>query len=284
MKKILWKIAISISLLMALKGVAFTKEWRSIVPLKSNRNDAERILGDPIKSTEWFSYYKLSREIVVVHFQVTTCDSDKFGLGWNVAPGTVVRIGVIPRGKHQKEEYLLASNSEIRDTSSGLAYYTDDAEGLTVETYKNFVTLMDYHPAPGQEVLRCPRIEKCCFDIFPQFDAYQALSFEDEKARLDNFLIQMNQMFARGVIEIVGPSRNAREQQLKRATRAKAYLVEKREAEPERLLVVDGGYRESSETRLYLYAIGGLASRIYLSPEKDPANTSTNKRMERTRW
>ncbi|HSE24899.1 MAG TPA: hypothetical protein VLB68_24780, partial [Pyrinomonadaceae bacterium] len=80
-----------------------------------------------------------------------------------------------------------------------------------------------------------------------------------------------------------GPTRKNREQKMKLGARAKAYLVRERALEPERLLVVDGGYGPDAVTRLSLYSIGGLASGIYLFPEEDPENTAPNKRLERTR-
>lgn len=40
--------------------------------------------------------------------------------------------------------------------------------------------------------------------------------------------------------------------------------------EGERLLIVEGGFRETVATRLSMYSIGGVVSRIYLFPEKDP--------------
>jgi hypothetical protein len=64
---------------------------------------------------------------------------------------------------------------------------------------------------------------------------------------------------------------------MRRASRAKRYLVEKRGLEAQRLLIVDGGYRDSSYTQLHLYSISGIASRIYIFPEKDPARSVPNK-------
>jgi hypothetical protein len=69
---------------------------------------------------------------------------------------------------------------------------------------------------------------------------------------------------------VLGESRAARNRLLKGAERAKRYLVHTRGFEPERLLIVDGGYHSSSYTELHLYTIGGVAGRIYLYPEKDP--------------
>jgi hypothetical protein len=204
-------------------------------------------------------------------------------LGWNVPAGTVVGIGVIPKGTHRKEEYLGKGDFKRDEQNAGFIYYSDEAAGFEIETYKDLVTLVDYYPGVSDERLRCPRIQECCFDIFPRFDEYQKLSFGDEKARLDNFVIQMNQRLGRGVLEVVGPTSKTRAQRMKLGARAKAYLVRERALEPERLLVVDGGYGPDVLTRLSLYSIGGLPSRIYLFPEKDPENTAPNKRLERTR-
>jgi hypothetical protein len=141
---------------------------------------------------------------------------------------------------------------------------------------------VDYYPTASDDRLRCPKIDKCCFDVFPRFDEYQKLTFEDEKARLDNFLIQMNQRSERGVIEVIGPSMKVRDQGMKLAARAKAYLVRQRGLEPERLLLVDGGYGPDSLTRLSLYSIGGVPSRIHVFLEKDPTNVAPNKGLQRT--
>ena len=271
---------IVISLVIAVSGhVVLAKEWRGIVPLKSTRVQVEQLLGIPKTSSPWSSYYNLPSEVVVVQFQSGPCD--QFGLGWNVPVGVVVGMGVIPKGSHRKEEYLLTREFKTDDSNGGFIYYSDEAAGISIETYKNLVTLVDYHPGARDEQQRCPRIQECCYDFFPIFDEYQKLPFEDEKARLDNFLIQMNQRSARGLIQVFGPSIKDRDQGLKLATRAKAYLVRQRRLEPERLLLVDGGYRSESVTRLSIYSVGGLPSRIYLFPEKDPVTTRPTNRMRK---
>lgn len=221
---------------------------------------------------EAVAHYKLPKEIVVFHFQVSECDSPggRFGLGWNVPLGTVVSIAVIPRGIHRKEEYLRATDAKLDHSGGGIFYYSDYSAGFTVETYKNLVTLVEYYPEANQDNLRCPQVEKCCIDFFPKFDEYGDIQFADEKARLDNFVINMNEVFGRGVIEIVGPSKRVRQERLKRAARAKSYLVNQRGLESERLLIVDGGFRNASATILRLHSIGGVVSRIHVFPEKDP--------------
>jgi hypothetical protein len=166
MKNIFCEIGICFFLLTLSSNVVIAKEWRGIVPLISTRVQVEQLLGVPRKSSQWSSYYNLSSEIAVIQFQSAACDS--FGLGWSVPAGTVVGIGVIPKGSHRKEEYLLTSEFKIKDNGGGFIYYSDEAAGLSIETYKNLVTLVDYYPGASDERLRCPRIQECCFDFFPR--------------------------------------------------------------------------------------------------------------------
>ena len=56
---------------------------------------------------------------------------------------------------------------------------------------------------------------------------------------------------------------------MKRAARGKDYLVKRRGLEPERLIIMDGGYSTTSYTRLSVYPIGQFPH-IYLAAEKDP--------------
>jgi hypothetical protein len=118
--------------------------------------------------------------------------------------------------------------------------------------------------------MRCPQGEKCCFDVFPKFDEYGRLPFDDEKARLDNFVIQMRERNARGALVVFGENPAERRKMLQRAERARSYAVKVLGLEPMRMLVIDGGYRNQSVTVLHLYAIAGFASQMIFFPEKDP--------------
>ena len=270
MNIVLQKVGICALLILVAVTVVVAKDWRGIVPLKSTRADVERLLGPPHRSSESTWFYKLSNEIVVFSFEIVSCDSwaGKCGIAWNVPPGTVKWIGVIPRGNHRKDEYLIAGDPKVYDTGSGFIQYSDNSAGLFIETYQNRVTLVNYEPKASDENLRCPRINECIVD-FVEFDEYEKPSFEDEKARLENFLIAVNNSFGRGTIEVVGPNKTARQKRMKRASRASRYGLKKLGLEEERILIIDGGFSEGPLTRLSVYAIGGPGSVIFLYPEKD---------------
>jgi len=85
------------------------------------------------------------------------------------------------------------------------------------------------------------------------FDTYGDISFEDEKARLDNFAIQvLNSPDELGAIMVFAGNPTYRGEAQYRLQRAKDYLVKVRGIDPARLITTDGGYRPGATTILYL--------------------------------
>ena len=248
---------------------AATNSWKGIVPLRSTRADVKRILGTPTRDVGASSYFRLPGESVVVNYQATPCD--RLGFTWNVPVDTVVAIGVIPKHAIKKESLVREGEFKTESAVKDLVYYEDRAGGRTIETYKDEVSLINYAPTTADEEMRCPQVEKCCADLFPNFDEYGALSFSDEKARLDNFVIRMREYNRRGALVIYGENLAQRQKQLRRAERAKKYLVRVRGLESRRLLIIDGGYKNQSVTALHLYGIVGHLTRMIFYPERDPA-------------
>ena len=256
-------------------------EWRGIIPMRSTREDVERLWGVPHMKSRHVYYYDFREEIAVVSFQSVSCE-EACGPEWNVRLGTVLSVGVIPKQRHQRERFL-KDQFKVEHTGGGFAYLTNEEEGLTVEEYNGAVTLISYSYARKDAPARCPQIRECIADPLFRFDEYGALSFADEKARLDNFGIQVKQSLARGAIVVYGRSQNVRAKLMIRAQRAKTYLVKALRFPALRVLVVDGGYRATSSTQLHLYPIHGSLGRMYFYPERDPGPAAPNKRSQRTR-
>jgi hypothetical protein len=137
---------------------ALAKEWRGIAPLHSTRADVERRLGPAAKSSAFGFYYSLPDEIVVVRFQNHSCDDNlgQFGIGWNVAQGTVTDIGVIPKRDYRKERFVSGQYFKVENVDAGFVYYTNENDGLTVETLNGIVTLLTYSSTAKEHHLRCP--------------------------------------------------------------------------------------------------------------------------------
>lgn len=91
-----------------------------------------------------------------------------------------------------------------------------------------------------------------------KFDEFGDINCEDEMARLDNFAIQLqNEPAAKGIMIFYGGRRfrgrlPKQGEAAARAARMKPYLVERRGISSERVIVIDGGYREEFQVNLWV--------------------------------
>jgi hypothetical protein len=113
-----------------------------------------------------------------------------------------------------------------------------------------------------------------------QFDTYGRIARNDEKARLDNFAIQLqNDPGAQGYIITYGGRRGPAGEAQTRADFAKSYLVNSRGIDPGRLVTVDGGFREEAATELWLVPSG--ATPPTASPNVDASEVQTTRPARR---
>ena len=115
-----------------------------------------------------------------------------------------------------------------------------------------------------------------CTTVIPQqiigcgLDEYGNIKFDDEKARLDNFAIELqNDPTARGQLICYGGRTGYEGEAARRCERAKKYVATVRGIEPERLITVDGGFREELTVKLTIVPAG--ASPLQPSPTVDPS-------------
>lgn len=88
-------------------------------------------------------------------------------------------------------------------------------------------------------------------DSFP-LDDYGNIRFADEKARLDNYAIELKAgPELDGYIICYGGRRGRRGEAQARCARARNYLVTRRQIPAERVITVDGGYRDSLTVTLW---------------------------------
>jgi hypothetical protein len=90
-----------------------------------------------------------------------------------------------------------------------------------------------------------------------KIDEYGRIEFNDEKARLDNFAIELqNNPTAQGYIIAYGGRRGRAGEAQARADRAKNYLVNERGIDSSRIVTLDGGYREDFTVELWIVPTG----------------------------
>ena len=120
----------------------------------------------------------------------------------------------------------------------------------------------------------CPRSASCSVTLItciyrPKIDEYGNLRWSDEKARLDNFAIELqNDPSNVGFLVGYGGRRSFRGEAARRTERAKKYLTTARGITADRVVTVDGGYREELTVELWT---SSKDAPPYLSPTVDPS-------------
>ncbi|HYE66712.1 MAG TPA: hypothetical protein VD966_14080, partial [Pyrinomonadaceae bacterium] len=143
---------------------------------------------------------------------------------------------------------------------------TIDTTGLAGQTVTATVEIGGLPP-------ECQRTASCSFQIgappvCTRFDEYGDIRFNDEKARLDNFAIQLqNTPGAQGYIIVYAARTGPAGQAQARADRARDYLVNTRGIDPGRITTIDAGCRESLTVELWICPTGAPA------PTADAAST-----------
>ena len=91
------------------------------------------------------------------------------------------------------------------------------------------------------------------------FDNYGDIKFEDEKARLDNFVITvLHDPLNIGYILMSAGKETFEGEAAERLARAKSYLVDVREIDPNRIVTADCGFSEDLRVTLYVFPAGTI--------------------------
>lgn len=102
------------------------------------------------------------------------------------------------------------------------------------------------------------QVFSCCISD-RLFDQYGNIAFNDEKARLDNFAIQLqNEPTAAGYIITYAGRTTFHGEAVERADRAKNYLTTSYNFMDDRIYTIDGGFRENPTVELWIVAVGGV--------------------------
>ena len=279
-------VPMALLFLVSASSVA-AKDWRGILPLHSTREDVEALLGPPPQPPENRSYtlnkgrsiYFLDEGEVYIIF----ADGQLLTSGHcpSVAAGTVMMIRVTPKDEVSLKNLNLDEKTFTKFDPSqtpglGFEAFIDKQDGLVILARNGKVEELVYF-ANASDQARCSgyydhpeEFVRVGFACGLPFDQYGNIRFSDEKARLDNFAIQLqNEEKAQGhIIVYAGRKATVAEAQL-RANRARDYLIQVRDINPERIKAVDGGYREELTVILYVAPPGAAAPAV--EPTVDPS-------------
>lgn len=153
-------------LVLFLAGTVFCQTsnvWNGIEPLKSTREDVEKILGkpEPTSTARHAAGYKTFEGSVFVLYSTGLCDVDPRH-GWNVPELTVIRISFYPDdpSSHKFSSLRIDSSKFDRSPDPGAihsVFYTNKVDGivLTVDTIDNSISSFGYFPKSKYDHLRC---------------------------------------------------------------------------------------------------------------------------------
>ena len=245
----------------ALTAMEQARGWQGLVPLRSTRADVERLLGQPTEKLSTSSvFYRTPNETVVI----TYTDGLPCGVGekysrWRVPRDTVQSILVTPTGQLPVSKLELEESKYQKRSgghSSDSFYYMNDDDGVSIRVFMGNVMSISLYPGRVDAHLSCspPAATADCESLAPPaMDSYRSLTIQQERLRLDNFAIALwNSPDATGyIIAYGGKSAQAGEANVL-GERAKRYLTEVRHLSPERLKVINGGFREKNEVELFV--------------------------------
>lgn len=260
-------------LVLLLSVVSEAKDWRGIIPLHSTREDIEKLLGPahpPPSDGSWSytmhegrSIYHLDEGEVYIVF-TNGKDPKWVNCSGGVPSGTVLSIQVTPK-KELTLSDLRLEEARLKkfdpSSPSGIGYegYIDDEAGIVVRTFKGKVDQINYIAAKSDRHL-CPTSHeepeqsiRLLVHYHSKVDEYGNIPSSDEKARLDNFAITLQEAPEKTAYVIAYGGRRARVGVAReRAERAKNYLVTIRQIEAGRIVTMDGGFREELTVELHL--------------------------------
>jgi hypothetical protein len=154
-------------------------------------------------------------------------------------------------------------------SGQGTSTITVDTTGVAGgQTVTASVSIGGADPSCTGTTASCSTSIKVAAPPARKFDEYGNIRFNDEKARLDNYAIQLqNEPGSQGTIIVYGSCAGEAQQ---RGDRAKDYLVNTRGIEAGRITVVDGGCRADLTVQLWIVPSGAEAPQVDTTGAVDP--------------
>jgi hypothetical protein len=137
------------------------------------------------------------------------------------------------------------------ESGQGTDIITVSPEEIVGQSVRATVKLMGINTACESTASQETQVAICC--LVRLFDQYGNISFDDEKERLDNFVIQLqHDPTAQGYIVAYGGRITFPWEAQERADRAKSYITGKYNLLDDRIVTMDGGYREDLTVELWV--------------------------------
>lgn len=236
------------------------KDWRGITPLRSTRADVELLFGrSSIVDGSWAVYQTKEEAISVLFASGPPCGSNADN-EWRVPRGTVISMTISPKTR------VLLSTLNIDESKYQKIHdphdlnrieYRDKEKGESISVVDDEISSFRYFAASEDFILHCSgsstRERDMAVAHYFRLDAYGNLLYRDEKIRLDNFAIALQQRLdSKGYIIAYPGSGASLSKALTRLNRARSYLGNFRGIEANRLVGLRGGLRKYFTVELFI--------------------------------
>lgn len=136
-----------------------TNGWKALVPLRSTRNDVERLLGSPTNACTELCRYDTRSERVFVRYSDEACKKGEAS-PLNIPPNTIVSMTVYPHPEARLRDLKL-DERKFKKTNDpelhGYSTFTSRELGVAYEVSdKNMILSIEWFGAAKNiEALRC---------------------------------------------------------------------------------------------------------------------------------
>lgn len=224
-----------------------------IVPLHSTRADVERLYGDAVRDLCRCNFRR-TRETIHVAFATSPCAGPEYG--WNVPRDTVQSFRVIPYEPPRLSDFAPDLKGFVQRYSpedNRTTYYTNVEKGVVFSVQDDRVISVEYFPPTKESGKRCAGFPP--YDGVPPGRPFSAIFGRNRvtvEAVLDNFAVELStNTGTRGYIVAYAGKKSRRGEAKEMAEEAKQYLIRRRLIASDRLVAIDGGFRETAEYELF---------------------------------
>ncbi|MBK7708549.1 MAG: hypothetical protein IPN69_15225 [Acidobacteria bacterium] len=157
-------LVVSLIVLISMPAIAQScNSWKGITPLRSTKDDVERILGKANSSGKYAVGYQTKEGRVTVFYSSGLCDENP-EMGWNVREFTVISLTYSPSAENSTEfsELKLDQIKFERSPDPGMMYadyYTSKSDGIVVHvnTIEDTVNFFHFFPESKFDDLKCKK-------------------------------------------------------------------------------------------------------------------------------
>lgn len=247
------RVLFFISFLVVAASLVQSQGWRGLLPLHSSCQDVQQTFQTTGCENVSFD---LKDATVSIALSEGTCSS-----GWKVPFGTVLSIDFRPKATLRfvdlgVDETKYKKFVDKEDPRLTYCQNFHDGDKITVLA-DGRVSLISYGPSGKDEYLRCPQEslaqeQSSGETAYWKIDEYGPVTVKEEHARLAKFALRLkaeptNQAYIiayGGRLSWLGEARE-------RATCARDYLIGTQGIDPDRILTLDGGYKQEATVSLY---------------------------------